>query len=339
MEAIETESLTKEFDGTRAVEHVSFRVHEGEVFGLLGPNGAGKTTTIRMLCTLLRPTEGTASVAGYDVIDQDGKVREHIGLVSEEMIMYDRLTAYENLKLFGKLYDIPKREMELRIDELLELVQMTEWRDEQVGHFSSGMRQRVNVVRGLLNEPEVLFLDEPTLGLDPQSTAEIRELVDHINEERDTTIILTTHIMTEADALCDRVGIIDEGKIAALDTPSVLKREVSGRNAKVLELEVPGLDEQLLSVVESLEPVREVTMESSSRLKIMGDGDEVFDRVIDAVRSKDCKITSIKDREPTLEDVFLELTGRELRDQVSEKVETTRRRGPHGGSGRSRGRR
>ncbi|KXA99567.1 hypothetical protein AKJ40_02825 [candidate division MSBL1 archaeon SCGC-AAA259M10] len=319
--------------------HVSFEVRRGEIFGLLGPNGAGKTTTIRMLCTLLRPTEGTARVAGYDVVDEDDQVREHIGLVSEEMIMYDRLTAYENLKLFAKLYDIPGEILDQKIGELLDLVKMSEWRDEQVGRFSSGMRQRVNVVRGLLNEPEVLFLDEPTLGLDPQSTAEIRGLIEQINGGRDTTIVLTTHIMTEADALCDRVGIIDKGKIAALDTPSVLKRKVSGRSSKVLELEVPGLDEQLLSVVESLEPVQEVTMESSSRLKIIGEGNDVFDRVIDAVRSKGRKITSIKDREPTLEDVFLELTGRELRDQVSEKVETTRRGGPHGGSDRSRGRR
>ncbi|KXA95213.1 ABC transporter ATPase [candidate division MSBL1 archaeon SCGC-AAA259I07] len=339
MGAIETDGLAKEFDGTIAVDHVSFEVRRGEIFGLLGPNGAGKTTTIRMLCTLLRPTEGTARVAGYDVVDEDDQVREHIGLVSEEMIMYDRLTAYENLKLFAKLYDIPGEILDQKIGELLDLVKMSEWRDEQVGRFSSGMRQRVNVVRGLLNEPEVLFLDEPTLGLDPQSTAEIRGLIEQIKGEGDTTIVLTTHIMTEADALCDRVGIIDRGKIAALDTPSALKRKVSGRGSKVLELEGPGLDEQLLSVVESLEPVREVTMESSSRLKIMGEGDEVLDRVIDAVRSKDCKITSINDREPTLEDVFLELTGRELRDQVSEKVGTTRRGGPHGGSGGSRGRR
>ncbi|MCW3993687.1 MAG: ATP-binding cassette domain-containing protein, partial [Candidatus Bathyarchaeota archaeon] len=192
---IETKNLTKKFNGLIAVNHVSFNVKRGEVFGLLGPNGAGKTTTIRMLSTLTRPTEGTATVGGYDIVKDDNEVRKLIGLVSEKIIMYDRLTAKENLWFFGRLYDIPKVVLNKRIDELLGLVQLSNWKGSQVGTFSSGMRQRMNVIRGLLNMPEVLLLDEPTLGLDPQSSVEVREFIKQINRENKTTIILTTHMM------------------------------------------------------------------------------------------------------------------------------------------------
>ena len=219
VEAIVTRNLTKKFKDLVAVNHVNIDVKKGEIFGLLGPNGAGKTTLIRMLCTLLAPTEGTAEVAGYDIIKQDGKVREHIGLVSEKMIMYDRLTAEGNLKLFGKLYNIPKDTLEKRTHKLLKLVHMEKWAKSQIGTYSTGMKQRINIIRALLSVPDVLFMDEPTLGLDPQSTTEIREFIKRINIENETSIILTTHMMVEADMLCDRVGIIDRGKIVALDTP------------------------------------------------------------------------------------------------------------------------
>jgi ABC-2 type transport system ATP-binding protein len=227
---IEVKKLTKKFNGFTAVDHITFDVKKSEIFGLLGPNGAGKTTTIRMLSTLTRPTEGSAQIGGYDIVNQDNKVRQLIGLVSEKMIMYDRLTAKENLRFFGKLYNIPKSTLSQRIDELLELVQLTQWKDSKVGTFSTGMKQRMNVVRALLNLPEVLFLDEPTLGLDPQSTVEVREFIKKINQENKTTIILTTHMMNEADILCDRIGIIDHGKIASLDTPTNLKNAISGEN-------------------------------------------------------------------------------------------------------------
>ena len=187
---IEVKNLTKRFNGFTAVDQVSFDVKKGEVFGLLGPNGAGKTTIIRILSTLLRPTEGTATISNYDVVRDDGEVRKLVGLVSEKIIMYDRLTAKENLWFFGKLYNIPNEILKPRIDELLALVQLGDWKDSQVGTFSTGMRQRMNVIRALLNVPEVLFLDEPTLGLDPQSSVEIREFVKKINRENKTTIII-----------------------------------------------------------------------------------------------------------------------------------------------------
>ena len=198
---IEVMNLTKKFNGFTAVDHVSFDVKKSEVFGLLGPNGAGKTTIIRMLSTLTRPTEGTARIGGYDIVKDDNNVRKLIGLLSEKMIMYDRLTAKENLRFFGKLYNIPKNLLNQRIDELLGLVQLSKWKDSKVGTFSTGMRQRMNVIRALLNMPKVLFLDEPTLGLDPQSTVEVREFIKKINRENKTTIILTTHMMNEADPL------------------------------------------------------------------------------------------------------------------------------------------
>ncbi|MFA5364272.1 MAG: ATP-binding cassette domain-containing protein [Candidatus Bathyarchaeia archaeon] len=203
---INVENLTKKFNDFTAVDHISFDVKKKEIFGLLGPNGAGKTTTIRMLSTLTRPTAGTATIGGYDIVKQDNKVRQLIGLVSEKMIMYDRLTAKENLRFFGKLYSLPKETINERTDELLELVQLTKFKDAKVGTFSTGMRQRMNVVRALLNRPQVLFLDEPTLGLDPQSTVEVREFIRKINKENDTTVILTTHMMNEADILCDKLA-------------------------------------------------------------------------------------------------------------------------------------
>ena len=197
--AIKATNLVKKFRDFVAVDHLSFEVKKGEIFGFLGPNGAGKTTTIRMLCTLSSPTEGSATVAGFDIAHQGNRVREHIGLVSEKMIMYDRLTARENMRLFGELYDIPRDALRERIDELLQVVNMEKWADHQIGTFSTGMKQRINVIRALLNEPEILFLDEPTLGLDPQSTNEIRDFARSINDDAGTTIILTTHAMAEAD--------------------------------------------------------------------------------------------------------------------------------------------
>ena len=317
---IEVKNLTKKFNGFTAVDHVSFEVKESEIFGLLGPNGAGKTTTIRMLSTLSRPTEGTATIGGYDVVKQDNKVRQQIGLVSEKMIMYDRLTAEENLRFFGKLYSLPKNILNQRIDELLELVQLGKWKDAKVGTFSTGMRQRMNVIRALLNMPKVLFLDEPTLGLDPQSTVEVREFIKKVNRENKTTIILTTHMMTEADRLCDCIGIIDHGKIAALDTPTNLKKLVSGNDATVLKLEIPNLTRKLVTTMQALDCVRSVSQENASHLKIHATGDKAFDTIIDALRAEKTKVNSVENLQPTLEDVFLQITGREIRDKADNKI-------------------
>jgi ABC-2 type transport system ATP-binding protein len=323
---IEVKNLTKKFNGFTAVDHISFEVKESEIFGLLGPNGAGKTTTIRMLSTLSRPTEGTATIGGYDIVKHDNQVRQQIGLVSEKMIMYDRLTAKENLRFFGKLYNIPKSTLNQRIDELLELVQLGKWKDSKVGTFSTGMRQRMNVIRALLNMPKVLFLDEPTLGLDPQSTVEVRDFVKKVNQENKTTIILTTHMMTEADRLCDRIGIIDHGKIAALDTSTNLKKLVSGDDSTVLKLEIQNLTKKLVTKMQALNCVKSVSQENASHLKIHATGDKAFDTIIDALRADNAKVKSIENLQPTLEDVFLQITGRKMRDKADNKIPVRNRR-------------
>jgi len=318
---IEVKDLTKKFGDFTAVDHIVFDVKKSEIFGLLGPNGAGKTTTIRMLSTLTRPTDGTATIGGYDIVKQDSKVRQLIGLVSEKMIMYDRLTAKENLNFFGKLYNIPKNTLNKRIDELLELVQLTQWKDSKVGTFSTGMKQRMNVVRALLNMPKVLFLDEPTLGLDPQSTVEVREFIKKINRENKTTIILTTHMMNEADILCDRIGIIDHGKIAALDTPTNLKKLISGGNVTVLKLEIPNITKKMITKMQALKCVKSVSQENASHLKIHATGDEAFDCIVDSLREEKAKINSVENLQSTLEDVFLHITGRDMRDKADQKIQ------------------
>jgi ABC-2 type transport system ATP-binding protein len=328
--AIKATNLTKKFGDFLAVDHVSFDVKKGEIFGFLGPNGAGKTTAIRMLCTLSRPTEGSGTVAGFDIVKEDDKVREHIGLVSEKMIMYDRLTARENLRLFGELYNIPRNVLSERIDELLHLVHMEKWANHQIGTFSTGMKQRINVIRALLNEPEILFLDEPTLGLDPQSTSDIREFIRAINVDNGTTIILTTHAMVEADMLCDRLGIIDYGKIVALDTPANLKKVITGTNTSVIELDVMNVTPDIVSHIKSLPCAETVTVEDESRIKIHASGDEACGDIIDTVRSAAGKIRSVHNVEPTLEDVFLHLTGREVRDQPADRVKMVSSSSRHG---------
>jgi ABC-2 type transport system ATP-binding protein len=222
--AIETHRLTKRFNSFTAVDSVDLTVRRGEIYGFLGPNGAGKSTTIRMLCTLLGPTSGSASVDGYDIVKQGNEVRKRIGLVSEKMIMYPRLTALENLMFFGRLYGIDRDALRKKSEELLEMVKLTPFKDKLVGGFSSGMRQRVNVIRAVLHDPDILFLDEPTTGLDPQSTRFVRDLVKGL-KQRGHTIVLTTHIMEEADELSDRVCIIDHGKIMSVDSPQALKEK------------------------------------------------------------------------------------------------------------------
>ena len=317
---IEVRNLTKTFNKFVAVDDISFDVKKGEIFGLLGPNGAGKSTTIRMLSTLARPTKGTATIGGYDIVKNDNDVRGLIGIVSEKMMMYNRLTARENLWFFGSLFNMPKDVLEKRIDELLELVQLSKWKNSQVGTFSTGMRQRMNVIRALLNLPQMLFLDEPTLGLDPQSTVEIREFIKKINRENSTTILITTHMMSEADLLCDRIGIMDHGKIVALDTSTNLKKLISGANTTILKLEIANLTPELITTIRSLKCVETVSQDNSTHVKVHAHGDEAFDTIIDAIRAKKAKIDSIENLQPTLEDVFLHITGHEVRDSADQKI-------------------
>jgi ABC-2 type transport system ATP-binding protein len=237
--AIETHGLTKRFNGFTAVDHIDLSVREGEIYGFLGPNGAGKTTAIRMLCTLLTPSSGTAKVAGYDIAHQANEVRKKIGLVSEKLIMYPRLTAFENLMFFGSLYEIDRDALRKRTDELLDMVKLTPFRDKLVGGFSSGMRQRVNVIRALLHDPEIIFLDEPTTALDPQSTRFVRDIIREL-KEMGHTLVLTTHIMEEADELSDRISIIDHGKVIATDTPQELKSKYKSNDLLDVFLTLTG---------------------------------------------------------------------------------------------------
>ena len=336
---VSVQNLTKAFGDFIAVDNITFDIKKGEIFGLLGPNGAGKSTTIRMLSTLTRPTSGTATIGGFDVLKQDNEVRKLIGIVSEKMIMYNRLTARENLWFFGNLFGMPKEELNSRINELLELVKLTKWANAQVGTFSTGMKQKMNIIRALLNMPKVLFLDEPTLGLDPQSTVEIREFIRKLNREHNTTILITTHMMGEADLLCDRIGIIDHGKIVALDTSTNLKNTIAGANTTILTLEIANLTPDLLETVRTLKCVETVSQENSSHLKIHAHGDGAFDSIIDAIRAKKANVVSIQNIQPTLEDVFLHITGREVRDTADQKIPLAEhRRFGRGFGGASRGR-
>lgn len=317
---IEVKNLTKTFGKFTAVDDISFNVKKGEIFGLLGPNGAGKSTTLRMLSTLSRPTKGTATIGGFDTVKHDMDVRKLIGIVSEKMIIYNRLTAEENLRFFGNLFNIPKDTLAKRIDELLELVNLTKWKKAQVGTFSTGMRQRMNVVRALLNMPQVLFLDEPTLGLDPQSSVEIREFVRKLNQEQGTTVIITTHMMLDADLLCDHIAIVDHGKIIALDTSTNLKKIISGADTMIIKLEISNLTSDMVASIKTLQCVDAATQENATQLHIIVHGEEAFDSIIDVVRKKNGKITSMANLQPSLEDVFLHITGHEVRDNADQKI-------------------
>src|SRR4249919_2589860 len=230
MKAIEVRDIVKRFGDFTAVKGVSFGVEEGEVFGLLGPNGAGKSTLIRMLTTLLTPTSGIARVAGFDVATNADGVRRTIGVIPQAMTSDTELSVEENLIIFSKLYGVPRAKRKRLIDELLAAVDLTEWRDKQVMYLSGGMRRRVEIARGLVHEPKIFFLDEPTTGLDPVSRVAVWEMIQKVKKERDLTVLLTTHYMDEADRLCDRIAIVDHGNLVALDSPLKLKASIPGRN-------------------------------------------------------------------------------------------------------------
>jgi ABC-2 type transport system ATP-binding protein len=320
--AIEVRDLTKKFRDFTAVDHVSFDVNDGEIFGFLGPNGAGKSTTIRVLCTLAQPTSGSAKIAGHDLVRDAAEVRKSIGLVSEKMIMYEQLTAAENLRYFGRLHKMPKAKLERRIDELLGLVDMARWKDTQVKKFSTGMRQRINVIRALLPEPKIVFMDEPTLGLDPQTTLSIREIIRDINKGG-ATVILTTHAMVEAEALSDRVAIIDHGKISALDTPQGLKRLIANGETKIFTMRIPNLTPSMADRIRSLDCISAMTREDAYDIKINVKDSDSIEKIVRTVAGEGGKIDAINTLEPSLEDVFLSVTGKEMRDSASDKNATS----------------
>jgi ABC-2 type transport system ATP-binding protein len=301
-----------------AVDGVDLRIEQGEVFGLLGPNGAGKSTTIRMLCTLLEPTSGTARVNGFDVVKQSTQVRQSLGTVlAGERSIYWKLTARENLEYFAALFHIPPKAAQPRIDELLARMELTSRADDLVEKYSTGMKQRVAIARALLARPPILLLDEPTLGLDPQAARRVRELVKELKVEGHT-ILLTTHYMEEADQLSDRIGIIDTGKVIALGTPTELKRRISQQDA--IRLEVAGWHAEMAESLRQLPTVENVVprytgADSLWEVNLLAANSRaVLPGIIDRLNTNGTRVVNMNVVQPSLEDVFIHLTGKALRD-------------------------
>ena len=311
MDIIKTDNLTKKFDKLTAVDDISFSVKKGEIFGFLGPNGAGKTTTIKMLTTLLHPTHGSAEIAGFDIQKQRDNVRKNIGVVFQEPALDIDLTGYENLDYHARMYGFERSKRKERINEVLELVDLQDKKDVFVKNYSGGMKRRLEIARGLMHYPTVLFLDEPTLGLDSQTRRAIWAYVKKMNREEETTIFLTTHYMDEAENLCDRIGIIDHGKILVLDRISNLKNNV-GKDVITLSC---NSREKLIAELEKLEWVEKITRFDDFITLGVRKGDEKIPTVIEIAQKNGIKIKSISVRKPTLDDVFLSFTGRTIRDQ------------------------
>ena len=308
---VQTFDLTKRFDGFTAVNRVNLDMHP-EIFGLLGPNGAGKTTLTRMLTTILHPTEGTATVAGADIVREPQKVRERIGVVSQAMTLDIELSAYENLDIYAQYYRIPKEARQKRIRELLEVVGLADKSKTVVGSFSGGMKRRLEIVRSLIHEPELLFLDEPTTGLDPQARAAVWEYLAKLHTEEEIALVITTHYMDEAEGLCDRLAIVDRGKVVALGTPQELKHRAMGGD--VVEAEFSTLPPLALKALEKSEFLLNITRHESSVVLLVKNGAEAVPRIVELVNANGGRLRTIALREPTLNDVFLHFTGRGLVD-------------------------
>ncbi len=306
MTIINVQNLSKHFKSLKAVDDISFSVNEGEVFGFLGPNGAGKTTTINILCTLLSPSSGSAEIAGYDCAKQPDQVRAAIGLIFQDTTLDNGLTAYENLKFHAYLYNLERKLTETRIDEMLGVVELQSRKNDLIKNFSGGMKRRLKIARGLLHYPRVLFLDEPTLGLDPQTRNTIWDFINTLRKTEKITVFMTTHYMEEAEN-CDRIAIIDHGKIIALDTPQRLKDMVHG---DIITVETAD-NKRALQEIQSLFGMK--TWTENSGLCIEAEkGDEFIPKLI---RGLTVKTLSVSLKKPTLNDVFLRLTGRTIRDE------------------------
>lgn len=311
-DAVKVDHLVKIFNSTiRAVDDISFQIEEGEIFGLLGPNGAGKSTTISILTTLLRPTEGRAWVAGHDVERNPKTVRAMIGLVPQDLTSDQEMTGRENMLLQGDIYHVSRDVSEPRIDEIFELVDLTDAADRLVGTYSGGMRKRLELAEGLINRPSILFLDEPTLGLDVQTRSMFWEYIDQIRRENNTTILLTTHYLDEADSLCDRIAIIDHGKIVAMGTPTELKKCHGG---EFVEMIADG-DGDITSILKGVDGVDDVIREGDRFRIVSSEGEELIPQLIEATYGSGVKIRSVRVDKPNLDQVFLQLTGRSLRDE------------------------
>jgi len=316
MNAIEVQSIVKKFGDFTAVNGISFAVEDGEIFGLLGPNGAGKSTLIRMLVTLLPPTAGTAVVNGFDIRKQADGVRQSIGVIPQAMTSDLELSVEENLIIFAKLYSVPRQKRERLFDELLEAVELTKWRSAPVKNLSGGMRRRVEIARGLVHEPRIFFLDEPTTGLDPVSRVAVWEMLQRIKSQRDLTILITTHYMDEADKLCDRIAIVDHGDLKALDSPLKLKTSIPGKNTLEVSFSQtpPGWAERL----EQLPDVQGVTAHENVFRIVSLNGPRTTMALMEMAASEGITVLSLAVQSTTLDDVFVHYTGRALRDALQD---------------------
>jgi len=311
---IEVENLTKRFGDFVAVDALNFSVEHGEVFGLLGPNGAGKSTLIRMLTTLVPPTSGTARVNGFDIVRAAIAVRQSIGVIPQAMTSDLDLSAVENMSIFAKLYGIPREKRLRTIKALLKEVDLEPWADKPVKMFSGGMRRRLEIARGLVHEPKLFFLDEPTTGLDPVSRVAVWEMLTRLKRERDLTILVTTHYMDEADKLCDRIAIVDHGKLVALDSPLKLKASIPGKN--ILEVSFSGVPQNWMETLKTLLDVAEVKAEDHVFRIASHNGPRTTVALMEAARVANTTIASLSVQSTTLDDVFVHYTGHQLRDML-----------------------
>ena len=311
---VEVQNLTKRFGDFTAVDGLSFSVEHGEIFGLLGPNGAGKSTLIRMLTTLVPPTSGAARVNGFDIARQANDVRQSIGVIPQAMTSDLELSAMENLTIFAKLYGIGREQRKRTIEQLLKDVDLTQWADKPVKMFSGGMRRRLEIARGLVHEPKIFFLDEPTTGLDPVSRVAVWDMLARLKHERDLTILVTTHYMDEADKLCDRVAIIDHGKLAALDSPLKLKASIPGKN--ILEVSFTGAPANWADSLKQLPEVADVKSEDNIFRISSNNGPRTTVELFEAARGANVAVASLSVQSTTLDDVFVHYTGHQLRDTL-----------------------
>ncbi len=321
MDDIRVEQLTRKFDDFTAVDHISFAVPAGELFGLLGPNGAGKTTTINMLSTLLRPTSGLAEVAGFDVARDRDQVRRNIGIVFQEPALDSQLTGRENLEFHAMMYGMGREERRRKIDEVLALVELAEKARVQVRNYSGGMKRRLEIARGLIHHPRILFLDEPTLGLDTQTRRHIWDYIKKLNRERGVTIILTTHYMEEADFLCGRVAIMDHGTFAALDAPEKLK---DGLGGDVISLELEGNGAALETEFRALDWIRKIKVHDNVFSLTMEKGERRIPELIGLAQKVGVAVSCVELRKPSLEDVFLYFTGKTIREAEASQADRNR---------------
>jgi len=320
MSAISISGITKEFNGLVAVNDVSLEIEEGELFGLLGPNGAGKTTLISMLYTMQQPTGGNAHVCGYDIKKSASDVRKCIGVVFQDPSLDQYLTGWENLDFHGRLYGMEGTEKKERIDEVLALVELEDKADKLVKTYSGGMRRRLELARGLMHYPKVLILDEPTLGLDPQTRRHIWDYIKMLNRDEGITIILTTHYMDEADLLCNKIAIMDNGKIIASGTPKGLKDILEGDVIYVIS----SNQEALLRELNEFEGVTKANLMDGLINLSVKEGESAIPKIIELARNKGITVTSVGLHKPTLEDVFIYYTGRTIRDEVGDAKDRMR---------------